>query len=78
MEVVTMILGGTMWLGIALGATAFARTAIGGSTADYIGLLGCFPPPGPSDIEPVSPDHTILRKLSASLRGLAFLRDLGR
>ena len=30
----------TMWLGIVLGAMAFAGTAISGSTADYIGLLG--------------------------------------
>ena len=48
----------TMWVGIVLGAMAFAGTAIGSSTADYIGLLGCFPPPDPSDIEPVSPDHS--------------------
>ena len=48
----------TTWHGIVLGAMAFAGTAIAGSTADYIGLLGCFPPPDPSDIEPVSPDHS--------------------
>jgi hypothetical protein len=47
----------TMWLGIVLSAMAFAGAAIAGSTADYIGLLGCFPPPDPSDIEPVSRDH---------------------
>jgi len=48
----------TAWHGIVLGAMAFAGTAITGSTADYIGLLGCFPPPDPSDIEPVSRDHS--------------------
>jgi hypothetical protein len=48
----------TAWHGIVLGAMAFAGTAIAGSTADYIGLLGCFPPPVPSDIEPVSRDHS--------------------
>ena len=42
----------TAWHGIVLGAMAFA-----GSPADYIGLLGCFPPPDSSDIEPVSRDH---------------------
>ena len=47
----------TAWHGIVLGAMAFAGTAITGSTADYIGLLGCFPPPDPSAIEPVSRDH---------------------
>jgi len=47
----------TMWLGIVLGAMAFAGTAIVGSTADYSGLLGCFPPPDPSDIEPLSRDR---------------------
>jgi hypothetical protein len=35
----------TAWHGIVLGAMAFAGTPITGSTADYIGLLGCFPPP---------------------------------
>jgi hypothetical protein len=44
--------------GIVLGAMAFAGTAITGSTADYIGLLGCFSPPDSSDIEPVSRDHS--------------------
>ena len=48
----------TAWHGIVLGAMAFAGTAITGSTTDYIGLLGCFPPPDPSDIEPVSRDHS--------------------
>jgi hypothetical protein len=48
----------TAWQGIVLGAMAFAGTAITGSTADYIGLLGCFPPPDPSEIEPVSRDHS--------------------
>jgi hypothetical protein len=48
----------TMWHGIVLGAMAFAGTAITGSTADYVGLLGCFPPPDPSDIEPVSRDQS--------------------
>jgi len=43
----------TMWLAIILGAMAFAGTAFTGSTADYIGLLGCFPPTDP----PSSPDH---------------------
>ena len=47
-----------MWRGIVLGAMAFAGTAITGSTADYIGLLGCFAPPEPSNIEPVSRDHS--------------------
>jgi hypothetical protein len=48
----------TAWHGIVLGAMAFAGTAITGSTADYIGLLGCFSPPDPSDIEPVSREHS--------------------
>ena len=48
----------TAWDGIVLGAMAFAGTANAGSTADYIRLLGCFPPPDPSDIEPVSRDHS--------------------
>jgi hypothetical protein len=47
----------TMWLGIILGAMAFGGTAFAGSTADYIGLLGCFPPPDPNDIGPISPDR---------------------
>jgi hypothetical protein len=46
-----------MWLGIVLGAMAFAGTAFAGSTADYIGLLDCFPPLDPSDIEPVYRDQ---------------------
>ena len=48
----------TAWDGIVLGAMAFAGTANAGSTADYIRLLGCFPPPDPSAIEPVSRDHS--------------------
>jgi hypothetical protein len=48
----------TMWHGIVLGAMAFAGTAITGSTADYVELLGCLPRPDPSDIEPVSRDHS--------------------
>jgi hypothetical protein len=48
----------TMWLGIILGAMAFAGTAFSGSNADYIGLLGCFPPTDPNDIGPSSPDHS--------------------
>jgi len=48
----------TMWLAIILGAMAFAGTAFTGSTADYIGLLGCFPPTDPNDIGPSSPDHS--------------------
>ena len=48
----------SIWLGIVLGAMAFAGTAIAGSTADYIGLLGCFPPPDSTNIEPVSRDHS--------------------
>jgi hypothetical protein len=47
----------TMWLGIILGAMAFAGTAFAGSTADYIGLLSCFPQTDRNDIEPSSPDH---------------------
>ena len=47
----------TAWHGIVLGAMAFAGTAMTGSTADYMGLLGGFSPPDPSDIEPVSRDH---------------------
>jgi hypothetical protein len=47
----------TIWLGIILGAMAFAGTAFAGSTADYIGLLGCFPPPDPSEARP-TPDHS--------------------
>jgi hypothetical protein len=47
-----------MWLGIILGAMAFAGTALAGSTADYIGLLGCFPPPDPSEAGAISPGHS--------------------
>src|SRR5215467_1687142 len=61
----------TMWLGIVLGAMAFAGTAISGSTADYIELLGCFPPPHASDIEPISRDRSD-STLSALLRRLTF------
>ena len=42
-----------MWLGIILGAMAFAGTAFADSSADYIGLLGYYPPPDPDDVEPV-------------------------
>ena len=56
----------TMWLGIILGAMAFAGTAIVGSTADYIGLLGCFPSPDPSDIETASRDYSDPQALSLS------------
>jgi hypothetical protein len=55
----------TMWLGIILDAIAFAATAFASSTADYIGSLGCFPPPDPREIGPISPDHSDRTKLLA-------------
>jgi hypothetical protein len=41
----------TPWIGIILGAMAFAGTAFAGSTGDYTGLLGCFSPPDESVVE---------------------------
>lgn len=48
----------TMRLGLILGAMAFAGTAFAGSTADYIGMLGCFLPPDPRDTGPMSRDRS--------------------
>jgi hypothetical protein len=59
-----------MWLGIVLGAMAFAATAFAGSTADYIGLLDCFPLHDPSDIE------SVYRDQSDSTRALSLTRNL--
>jgi hypothetical protein len=39
----------TIWLGIALAAMVFAGIGFTGSSADYTGLLGYFPPPAPSE-----------------------------
>ena len=61
----------TMWLGIILGAMAFAGNAFAGSTADYIGLLGCFPPTDPNDIGPSSPDHSSLTSKAEALTDLS-------
>lgn len=47
----------TMWFGIVLGAMAFAGVAFVGSSADYVALLGYFPPPDPNGIEPAPPNH---------------------
>lgn len=67
----------TVWLGIVLGAMAFAGTAIAGSAADYIGLLDCFPPPDSSDIGPVSRDYSDSTQALSLASKTDFLTDLG-
>jgi hypothetical protein len=42
----------TIWLAIILGAVTVAETWFLAPSADYTGLLGCFPPPDPSEAEP--------------------------
>ena len=46
----------TMWLGIVLGAVILAGAWFTASSADYTGLLGCFLPPDPNELDPTSAD----------------------
>jgi hypothetical protein len=67
----------TMWLGIVLGAMAFAGTAIAGSATDCIGLLDCFPPPDPSDIGPIFRDYSDSTQALSLASKTDFLTDRG-